>query len=407
MKIRRYKGNNREALYRQIHKELGPQAVVVAPEKTSGGIGWNRKVELIAVVDESPAGSPDHIGDSSGNGVTAKASDDLAKINRQQMRQMQSMQATMRDIRLQMEKLQAGQKSENATQHGPSHCEDWDKRFCAWAREESPSLLTEKPMSGFRALSAWLPVAESFSFSSPDSGPHVIVLAGPTGSGKTTTLAKLAAICSHRHKLRVGLITTDTYRVAAVDQIKEYASLLGVELRVVFSASEGERAIRDMSDMDVIFVDTPGRSPGDEMGLAMSRRILGGLGSATVLLTIPATMRSGEISRVMEGFKGFHPDYIVITKVDEVQHPALLTSLPFECSLQMVFVTNGQRVPEDIFPADGLRLASMLLPSPEEDSIGDAIPPRVGIGQSNNQDKRTRDISRYRDCTREVAFAGV
>ena len=111
---------------------------------------------------------------------------------------------------------------------------------------------------------------------------------------------------------------------------------------------------------DVIFVDTPGRTHFDEMGLASVQNVLRGLGAVTVLLTVPATMSRADLPEMFEGFSRFQPDYLVVTKVDETRRPAIFTSLPFESDRRVAFVTDGQRVPQDIFAARSDRIADLL-----------------------------------------------
>src|SRR5207237_8554688 len=106
------------------------------------------------------------------------------------------------------------------------------------------------------------------------SGPHVVALIGPTGVGKTTTIAKLAATLKLKESHTVGLITIDTYRIAAVDQLKKYADILDIPLRVVASPEELRAAIDAMSDREFIRVDTAGRSPADTLTLPELKNFL-------------------------------------------------------------------------------------------------------------------------------------
>ena len=208
-------------------------------------------------------------------------------------------------------------------------------------------------------------MASDFKFQHPDRKPHVVVLVGPTGSGKTTTLAKLATIATMQHKLKVGLVTADTFRIAAVDQIREYAALLGADLRVVFSANEARNAVAALSHNDVIFVDTPGRTHFDEMGLASIQNVLRGMGAVTVMLTVPATLSRTDLPEMFAGFSRFQPDYLIVTKVDETRRPSIFTSLPFESDRRVAFVTDGQRVPQDIFAARPDRIADLVFQTVE------------------------------------------
>lgn len=363
MKIRRYKGPNREELYKTILLEMGPNAVVVAPTSEGGSLfGRRQECELIAILDEASGPAPEGAA-SAARAATPAEVEELRQMRRQQLRQWRDMQRSLEGIRENIQDIRAargkGGDGEEASSL-PAHARHWDPRFCEWARSTCPVLLEA---DGVRAQKEWtrhLPVASDFCFRHPERAPHVVVLVGPTGSGKTTTLAKLATIGAMQHKLKIGLVTADTYRIAAVDQIREYAALLDAELRVVFSASEARNAVAALAHNDVIFVDTPGRTHFDEMGLASVQNVLRGLGAVTVLLTVPATMSRADLPEMFEGFSRFQPDYLVVTKVDETRRPAIFTSLPFESDRRVAFVTDGQRVPQDIFAARSDRIADLL-----------------------------------------------
>ncbi|NLG35423.1 MAG: hypothetical protein GX548_08730 [Lentisphaerae bacterium] len=355
MKIRRYKGPNREELYKTILQEMGPNAVVVAG--AGGETRFGRTThELIAILDEAAEGSA-----PAGRLPVPGEPEEWRRLRRQHMQQWRDMQKALASINADLKHLKNGQGGAGAEDASlPVHARRWDPRFCAWARANLPALVEADEARARKEWARHLPVASDFLFRHPERQPHIVVLAGPTGSGKTTTLAKLATISAMQNKLKVGLITTDTYRIAAVDQIREYASLLDADLRVVFSASEARAAVSAMASNDVIFVDTPGRTHFDEMGLASIQNVLRGMGAVTVMLTVPATMNRADLSDMFEGFSRFQPDYLVVTKVDETRRPDIFTSLPFESDRRVAFVTDGQRVPQDIFAARSDRIADLL-----------------------------------------------
>jgi flagellar biosynthesis protein FlhF len=363
MKIRRYKGTSREELYQLIHKEMGPNAVVVAPETSGGGLlSRSRKYELIAILDEANEADPSAAKALPAGGASPLAADEINRWQRMQTRQWRELQSKMNQIQKTVDTLQSGGHGQGdpAPLPLPKHAQRWDSRFIDWARRERGGLLDEDLQNVRAILGDCLPIHGPFQFAGQKKKPHVIVLVGPTGSGKTTTLAKMAAICAHQERLRVGIVSIDTYRVAAVDQIREYASLLDMELRVAFSADEARSAIAELADNDVILVDTPGRTHFDEMGLAVSHKVLRGMGEMTVLLTIPATLSMADLADTLQGFKRFQPNCLVVTKVDETRQPVLFTALPYETDLKVAFVTNGQRVPQDIFAADAERVSALL-----------------------------------------------
>jgi flagellar biosynthesis protein FlhF len=364
MKIRRYKGPSREELYKTILREMGPSAVVInAANSESGLFGRRQEVELIAILEDA-AGASDPPPPGTRTATAAEA-DELRRLRRQQQHQWRDMQRALEGIRENIQDIQKTRDAPPPQPEPPPHARSWDPRFCEWARSACPSLVGDDPEQARADLARHLPLASEFPFRHSDRKPHIVVLVGPTGSGKTTTLAKLATIAALQKKLKVGIVTADTYRIAAVDQIREYAGLIGADLRVVFSAAEARNAISALAGNDVVFVDTPGRTHFDEMGLASVQGVLRGMGATTVLLTVPATLGRADLPDMMEGFSRFQPDYLVVTKVDETRHPAIFTSLPFESDRLVAFVTDGQRVPQDIYAANPQRIADLLVRADE------------------------------------------
>ena len=182
-----------------------------------------------------------------------------------------------------------------------------------------------------------------------------ISLIGPTGVGKTTTLAKIAARALSRHNLRVGLVTIDTYRVAAVEQLKVYAEIMRVPLEVVLTPEAFQRALERFADRDLVLVDTAGRSPRNQADLdELAAFLRPELGLENHLL-LPATAREQELETIIRRFAILPAHRFVFSKIDECGQLGVLLNVHYNHDTPISCLTNGQRVPEDLLtptPAD-------------------------------------------------------
>lgn len=194
-----------------------------------------------------------------------------------------------------------------------------------------------------------------------EAGPLTIALVGPTGVGKTTTIAKLAAAYKLRRGRRVGLITTDTFRIAAVEQLRTYASIISVPLRVVMSPAEMSAACRAMSDCEVVLIDTAGRSPRDDQRVDELSEYLAAAKPDETHLVLSATAGEGALRRAAEGFAKAGLDRVLFTKLDEAEGVGTVISIVHSLGLPLSFVTTGQEVPDHIEPGRADRLARLVL----------------------------------------------
>ncbi len=191
---------------------------------------------------------------------------------------------------------------------------------------------------------------------------YVVALVGPTGVGKTTTVAKLASISKLVKGENVALITADTYRIGAIDQLKTFADIASIPLSVVYTPDEMIAAIRKYSNCDTIYIDTVGRSQRKPDKIIELGRFIDAADPNEVHLVLSANFSASTVLDVYRKFKGLKPNRLLITKTDEAVSLGMLLSLARSSNIPFSFITNGQSVPDDIEPASGEMLAKMIYP---------------------------------------------
>jgi len=195
------------------------------------------------------------------------------------------------------------------------------------------------------------------------TGPHVVALIGPTGVGKTTTIAKLAANLKLRDKRKVGLITIDTFRIAAIDQLKRYADILDAPLKVVGAPEDMKAAIESMKDCDFVLIDTAGRSPKDSLKLNELKRFLSFAEPDEVHLVLSTTASEGCVELALEKFGEVRVDKLIFTKLDEAAQLGVVLNVARKINKGLAYITTGQDVPDDIEVGHGKKLAQLILGS--------------------------------------------
>jgi len=192
-------------------------------------------------------------------------------------------------------------------------------------------------------------------------GPHVAALVGPTGVGKTTTLAKLAAHAALQQKAKVALITLDTYRIAAVEQLKTYARIMDIPVQVALNLGELRSAIQFHQDKDLILIDTAGHSPRDQEAMTTLEAFLDGQDDIEVHLVLSATTKAGDLADIVAKFAPLEPAYLVFTKLDETSSYGQLFNQIIRTKKPVSYVTTGQNVPEDFDFASAEMLAALFV----------------------------------------------
>ena len=188
-----------------------------------------------------------------------------------------------------------------------------------------------------------------------------ISLIGPTGVGKTTTLAKIAAHALGRGNGRIGLITIDTYRVAAVEQLKVYAEIMRLPLEVVLTPEAFHRALERFADCDLVLVDTAGRSPRNQADLDELAAFLRPELDLENHLLLPATAREQELESTIRRFAILPVQRFVFSKIDECGQLGVLLNVHYNNDTPISCLTNGQRVPEDLLTPTPADIAALIL----------------------------------------------
>ncbi len=211
-------------------------------------------------------------------------------------------------------------------------------------------------------------IMQSIEVISPLSGleagrgqPTVIALVGPTGVGKTTTVAKIASQAIRGKNLRVGLINLDSYKVAAFDQLATYAKILNVPFRSASSTEDLQAAMADFQDLDLVLIDTAGRSQRDQSALKETETLISAIPNVQTHLVLSSTTRDTELYDMASRFKVFHPQGLILSKLDEATIHGGIYNVSQRAKLPLIYFTTGQRVPEDIEEATSERLVALLM----------------------------------------------
>ena len=195
----------------------------------------------------------------------------------------------------------------------------------------------------------------------PEKSSAIQVLIGPTGVGKTTTLAKMAVRYALYQGEKVGIITIDHYRIGAVEQLRTYADITGLPLEVVMTPKELLQAIEKLSYCQRILVDTAGRSTLNLAHIQELANYLGRLPPAEIFMVISATTKARDLKLICNNFRCMNYNRLIFTKLDETDSFGILLNGVYLTGLPVIYLSTGQNVPDDICLADKDKISSLIL----------------------------------------------
>lgn len=374
MKVKRYIGHTAQEAMQKVKDEMGKDALILSTRKIrqKGIIGWFKRplIEVVAAADESSEGNftPRRIVPANAtNYASPVRQDDTSKV----LEKLEAQISNMGEI---LNKLTSGFKTmENHA--GPGIKREYVPYYEMLVKNEvnegiakdiieKAGLIHERSSTDFeRCLKRVLMehIGPSRPLEVSPGSRKVVVFVGPTGVGKTTSLAKLAAIFSIQKQMKVGLITADTYRIAAVDQLKIYAEIMEIPLSILYSPREMLAALEEHRDKDVIFVDTAGKSIRDRAQEKEILELISLSKADEVYLVLSCNTSYSGCLNIIKSYS-FLPDYkLLFTKMDEASNYGVILNCRYISGKPLSYIATGQSVPDDIEVADPNKLLSCIM----------------------------------------------
>ncbi|MCP4724339.1 MAG: flagellar biosynthesis protein FlhF [bacterium] len=384
MMIKKFTAPTMKEAVNRMKKELGPDAVILKTNKVSQGglldfVG-KEGVEIMAAVDKgskplntsAPAAKPEYRAPAP---PAANFSRPAAERPERDNMQTMMLQTELNEMRSSMAKLSSFLKYSSVPSL-PGNLQMVMKQLIdnevddVIARELVEEIHNELSGSQYEDLKLIVSmllekIGERIKIAKEvvDYGnrPKVVMLVGPTGVGKTTTIAKLATNQKLINKKKVALISADTFRIGAVDQLKTFANIAEIPLTVVYTPKDMQTAINNYRDMDVIYIDTTGRSQRDVQRLKEMKKFVIGANPDEIHLCLSITTRFRDTRETLDKFSLFKYNRLLFTKIDETSSLGIILNILNEKSVPVSYLTNGQNVPEDIGRATVSKLAKMIV----------------------------------------------
>jgi len=370
--VRTFRAPDAAAALAAVKAALGAEAVILSTRTVDGGLFRRPEVEITAAVEPSlppPRPRPSRprppaaaAPDPRPTPRAARPQDDALQDEIRFLRR--SVEEARRALGLVTQEARAGRD----LQLPPAGADVYARLACrgvepALAEGLVRSALATVPPETGRVLSAvkdllgerLVPCRAPWLL----DGRHVIAAVGPTGVGKTTTLAKMAARALLETKKRVAFVTVDTYRIGATEQLARYAEIMGVPALVARDKSELLRAMDRVADADLVLVDTAGRSSPEDV--ARQAALVRTVQRLQLQLCVAASTGALELAAVAERYRALSPDRLVLTKADEAAGPGGVLSASVRICRPISCVTDGQRVPEDIHAYTGPELVDLVV----------------------------------------------
>ncbi len=332
----------------QVKAALGPDAVIVSTREVSGGLFRQKEVEVIASLAAPEPERP----------LPSMARAEASKAELAQLREMlESMRAEVRSLsRPEPKPSSAPEAAEllgRLAQRGVERtiAQEITHQAIAKGRAGAGVLQAARDAIGERLIAGRAPWLRDHK--------KAIALVGPTGVGKTTTLAKIAARAVMESKLKVALITIDTYRIGACEQVARYGEIMKLPTHVARDQRDLAKALTACSGADLVLIDTAGRSLPE--AVAQQAELLRAIPQLQLYLVLSAATGPRELAGAADRYRAMRPERLLFTKLDEAVAPGSVLSASMRIGRPVVALADGQRVPEDLHPTTDESLTELVL----------------------------------------------
>ena len=384
MNIKRYIAKDMPEAMSRIRSQLGPEAVMLSsrPIRKKGIAGWFSKplIEVVVAYETDPnakAAKKPQVADAPAPQAAALAEEQAeahepapAQAQMEQKiadveRRLESMTSAVAEIATSLRGRSALGRYDGTIQQLFRHLleHEVEEGVAHAVADEAQDIADRRKADPAEAFEQVLRqrLGEPEGIRLKKFQRTVVVFVGPTGAGKTTTIAKLAARFALQDRLKVGLVTADAYRIAAHEQIQTYSDILEVPLKTIYQVADITPALEELQDVDIVLIDTPGKSPQDVDHQGQIEELIRLSGATEIFLAISASTGFRSARMVAEQY-GFLPEYkLLLTKTDETVTAGAYLNFRELCGRRLSYITTGQSVPDDIELVDVARTVQALV----------------------------------------------
>lgn len=387
MKIKKYVAPSMPEAMKQIRSELGADAVILNSKivQTGGFLGFFKKknIEVIAAVDNVPKPEPRVKEKSAADsynrmnrasepvrrttpGMSANKGNVSAKTSEEILSELQELKALLENL----------SPAKKETIKYPKMVEKINdllirQEIDDGIREEIVQALLiqwyrQGASASFDQVLLWCrdmltKRIAGYSYGGLSFTKKYVNVIGPTGVGKTTTLAKIAADCTLKYEKKVAFITTDTFRIAAVEQLKTYAKILSIPLEVCYDLNDFRQACLTFKDFDLILIDTAGRNYRNAYYIKELKNIIDFQNEMETYLVLSLTAKQKDMEEVFRQFEDIPIRQFIFTKMDETANIGSMYNMIDKYKKGAAYITNGQNVPDDIISASAEGITKLIL----------------------------------------------